>query len=140
MAKKKQAKKKGPNEPKIPGGVTGKGFVPGQSGNPSGRPKKFETLLSDAIRAQLGTISIEDQQTYASLIAQGMVEGAAKIAKKKRLTKELLIFFKEARDTTEGRPIQKVQVDGKLTTDPVERVKELLTRGAERSAQGLNNG
>ncbi len=29
-----------------PGGVTGKGFMPGKSGNPGGRPKKENTLVS----------------------------------------------------------------------------------------------
>ena len=31
---------------KIPSGVTGKGFRPGQSGNPSGRPRKGLLCLS----------------------------------------------------------------------------------------------
>lgn len=29
------------------GGVTGRGFVPGQSGNPGGRPKALSTLVAD---------------------------------------------------------------------------------------------
>jgi hypothetical protein len=38
---------------KIPGGVTGKGFRPGQSGNPGGRPKKKPiTEIYERILAQ----------------------------------------------------------------------------------------
>ena len=35
--------------PKMPGEVTGRGFMPGKSGNPSGRPRKG--LLTDCYRA-----------------------------------------------------------------------------------------
>lgn len=33
--------------PKKPGGATGKGFMPGQSGNPEGRPKGFSRLIRE---------------------------------------------------------------------------------------------
>ena len=33
-----------PSNGKLPGGVTGKGFKPGQSGNPSGRPKGTRSI------------------------------------------------------------------------------------------------
>jgi len=42
--------------PKKLGGCTGKGFMPGQSGNPSGRPKKkhlteaFEEMLEEKLQ------------------------------------------------------------------------------------------
>ncbi len=35
-------------ETKTPGGVTGKGFMPGQSGNPGGRPKGLAANIREA--------------------------------------------------------------------------------------------
>ena len=40
------------NNAKATGGVTGKGFKPGQSGNPGGRPKKLAKLVRDSISGE----------------------------------------------------------------------------------------
>jgi hypothetical protein len=138
--KKTAPKKKDGSAPKKLGGVTGRGFMPGASGNPGGRPKKLETLLSDAIREQLGAIDSDDMKTYATVIAEGMVKAAAVLAHRGKLSKELLLFFKEARDSTEGRPAQKIIVSGKLGADPVERVKQLLSGALERAAGTFSAG
>lgn len=128
-----------------PGGITGKGFQPGQSGNPGGRARKFTSLLSDAVREALAEIDDTDPEyksTCASAIADGLVRGAVKAAKicarKGKVTRELIQFLSEARDTTEGRPAQKVEVSGTLDTNPAERVKELLARALERAAGALS--
>ena len=42
-----------PTTDKRPGGVTGKGFMPGQSGNPSGRPRKLPITDRYAVIAEL---------------------------------------------------------------------------------------
>ena len=42
---------------KIPGGVTGKGFMPGQSGNPGGRPKKGSAIAD--ILNEIGSETVE---------------------------------------------------------------------------------
>lgn len=130
-----------------PGGVTGQGFQPGESGNPGGRSRKFTSLLSDAVREALAEIDQtdpENKSTCASAIADGLVRGAVKAAKKcaryGRVSKELIHFLGEARDTTEGRPAQKVEVSGSLDTNPVDRVKELLARALERAAGSLGSG
>lgn len=106
----------------------------GQSGNPGGRSKKFTTLLTDAIRDQLGEISEEEKMTYAAIIGSQLVKQAAKEVKDKGLTKQVLTFYRDVRDATEGKPVQKVILDGAGTTDPVERVKELLAGALGRAA------
>jgi hypothetical protein len=160
MAKKKAAKKKAvssPQPPAIPaaepseakadaggkklGGVTGKGFMPGQSGNPGGRAKKFTTLLSDAIREKLGEVTPDGLSTFASSIAGDLVIAACRQAKLGAtagvVSKELLGFIEIAHDATEGRPAQKLIHSGSITTDPVERIKELLAGALDRAASAL---
>lgn len=158
MVKRSKSKKRKPRERKTsterqalpdykPGGITGKGFQPGESGNPGGRSRKFTSLLSDAIRESLAEIDQTDPEyksTCASAIADGLVRGAVKAAKKcakyGRLSKELIQFVSEAGDRTEGRPAQKVEVIGTLDTNPAERVKELLARALERAAGSFSPG
>lgn len=60
------------------GGITGKGFKPGQSGNPSGRPKGslgFSTLFKKAIRkiAKEKKLNIKDPETQ--LVVKAIIEG-----------------------------------------------------------------
>ena len=60
------------------GGITGKGFMPGQSGNPSGRPKgslNFSTLFKKAIRkiAKEKKLNIKDPETQ--LVVKAIIEG-----------------------------------------------------------------
>jgi len=44
--KDKDVEKQRKNNGKIPGGVTGKGFKPGQSGNPNGRPPNEKSITN----------------------------------------------------------------------------------------------
>lgn len=106
----------------------------GVSGNPGGKSKKFTTLLTDAIRDQLGEISPEDAKTYAAVFGSEIVKAAVKEVKEKGLTTQALIFYRDVRDGTEGKPIQKVILDGANATDPVQRVKELLSAALARAA------
>lgn len=110
----------------------GRGFKPGVSGNPGGRPKKFVTLLSDALREKLGEVDAETTKTYATVIADGLVEGAAAEAKKGQLTKELMWAVNLVADRTEGRPAQKVTLVDDPDSNPAKRIAELLARAAER--------
>jgi hypothetical protein len=70
---------------KLPGGITGKGFRPGASGNPSGRPR---TSLRAILRAMLDAteipsprgdpVQLPDGLTLAHLVIQGLIKSAAK--------------------------------------------------------------
>ena len=87
------------NNAKQPGGVTGKGFRPGQSGNPKGRPRT--TGLIAALRAAVGE-TVPDGRTVEQclvdkLVAQGLRGNQQAIAE---------IF-----DRLEGRPRQRVDLD-----------------------------
>lgn len=46
---------------KLLGGITGKGFMPGQSGNPSGRPKN---TLKDYVRKMFMEMSDEEKKDW----------------------------------------------------------------------------
>jgi hypothetical protein len=108
-------------------------FRKGQSGNPGGRPRKLSTLLSDAIRAELGEIDPQTKMTYAAVIGSGLVKTVSKRVKEGLLTKEIMAFLKEAADRTEGRPAQRIELGGVIDANPVERTKELLARALERA-------
>lgn len=70
------------------GGVTGKGFMPGQSGNPSGRPKR-KPVLEAIEQAMEEHPELLRKIAYTALIktARGDVH-----------------YFKEFRDMLDGRP------------------------------------
>ena len=73
------------NQEKRPGGVTGKGFMPGQSGNPSGRPKKgllteyYQALVAQPLPEDLRIgLKLGQGATYGEAIALGQARAAIK--------------------------------------------------------------
>lgn len=99
------------------GGVTGKGFLPGQSGNPSGRPA--------------GSISIKDKvRQYLEDNPESLREMVEKFVK----TKPELVW-----QMLEGRPGQKTQLSGPndapllpetaVISDIAKRLNEVLGTG-----------
>lgn len=78
------------------GGVTGKGFKPGQSGNPTGRPKS--TPITDALRKALAN----PKQ------AEAFVKGILKEARKGNSK-----AFAAVADRLEGKPAQSHELTGK---------------------------
>jgi len=85
------------------GGITGKGFMPGQSGNPGGRPKG-SVKVSSCYELSLARPFPEDPQgrTYAQVIADRTVELA---------TEGRIDAIKEVTDRTEGRSKQTINVN-----------------------------
>ena len=88
---------------KLPGGITGKGFLPGQCGNPSGRPRtaKFSEIARDVLAE-------EDPKTR-----QKMAERLVRAAVTRALagsTRHLELILSYA----EGRPRQHFDVSGSV--------------------------
>ena len=78
-------------EAKRPGGVTGKGFRPGVSGNPGGRPKgrSITARLREALESnRLGNNNIKEGKTVLDLVVEAILTEAA--AGNARIIKELL--------------------------------------------------
>lgn len=86
------------NEKKV-GGVTGKGFLPGQSGNPGGRPKGSVKLSTALQRALALPLPDHSGRTYAEAIAEKLCKEAAD---------GNVAAAKEIADRTEGRSKQTV--------------------------------
>ena len=84
-------------------------FKPGQSGNPGGRPKKFDRMVSEAMRAQLAEKATEDR-SYASIIGENVVKVLhqllAHCAQTGQFRKELVPLLEFVTDRLEGKPVQ----------------------------------
>jgi len=76
------------------GGITGLGFLPGQSGNPNGRPRSRGLLT--AIRARIGDVD-EGGKTIEERLVDVLLQEALK--GRHRLAAVLAVF-----DRMEGRP------------------------------------
>ena len=111
-----------PNKPILRGGITGKGFLPGKSGNPSGRPKS--KLLSEAYRKKLGELVPGDPEgrTFAEKICDEMVRLASK-------GKHL--HASEIADRVEGKPRQSYDVELSVNDELAEIVEKARKRAAK---------
>jgi hypothetical protein len=92
---------KQPRNSKLLGGITGRGFLPGHSGNPLGRPRSKG--LSEALREKVLEIG-PDGRSVAQLIADMLVTES--LSGRHRIAAATLIL-----DRLEGRAIQQVSLD-----------------------------
>jgi len=99
------------------GGVTGKGFMPGQSGNPGGRPKRpwlteaTEEMLAEKLEDPKERKRWKDAQ-WEKMLKSGVV-GA--------------MFMDVAWERTEGKVTQPVDVNVNIT------LRERMKKAEERS-------
>ena len=85
------------------GGITGKGFMPGVSGNPNGRPKK-SNCVSDLLRSKGDEIQ-EDGRTKLQAVIEKLYERAIEGE-----LKAIDMIF----DRLEGKAAQKLEVEETL--------------------------
>ncbi len=122
---------------KLPGGITGKGFQPGASGNPGGRPK---TRPISAALDRIGTSELPERQRKRLALPKGSTwfDGVA-IAMLYEAANGNPAAAKEVRESIEGKAPQRVELspvtidfDSKGNAREALRLKllpELETRG-----------
>jgi hypothetical protein len=91
---------KQPEQQKQLGGITGRGFLPGQSGNPKGRPHTKGLLT--ALRAKVAEVSADGRSIEEQLV-EVLVQEA--LGGRNRLPAVEIIF-----DRLEGRARQSIEV------------------------------
>lgn len=81
---------------KKPGGCTGKGFLPGKSGNPGGRKKKLITELYEEILADPKKREKIKEQMFKTMSSKGMAG---------------VMERREGADRTEGKTPEEVNIN-----------------------------
>jgi hypothetical protein len=104
------------HEGKLVGGITGRGFLPGRSGNVNGRPKT-NTGLVNAIRAKVAELA-PDGRTIAQHIAAMLVDES--LRGRHRVAAASVIL-----DRLEGRPAQQLDLNN-ITQDLASRSEDEL--------------
>lgn len=90
---------------KQPGGITGKGFVKGKSGNPDGRPVGSVSIV-EGIRRKLLEIEPGNKKTYLELFLTSYFKKAIKDGDT-NLMRDLI-------DRVDGRALQKNELSGSV--------------------------
>jgi butyrate kinase len=101
-----------PEKGKKLGGCTGKGFMPGQTGNPGGRPKK------QPITEILNELFADKEFVKKEL--RKVLSGKSGMAK--------VMLTKDAAERIEGRVTQPVEINGELTLTISERMRKAKER------------
>ncbi len=107
------------SEQKKPGGITGKGFKPGQSGNPNGRPKTAK--FSEACKELAADTFKKTGETNAQALARKCLERALR-GKGSAKWAEMFLHY------AEGKPPQSLNLTGGLVLSQEERTAKLLEK------------
>jgi hypothetical protein len=95
---------------KLLGGITGKGFMPGKSGNPNGRPKKRP--ISDRYAA-IAELPLEENIRLAMKLPEGATYGdAVALSQMRAAIKGKTDAAREMREAIEGKATQRVELAG----------------------------
>ena len=101
------------------GGATGKGFMPGVSGNPKGRPEGSVSLTS-MIKAKLEQMSPDGKRKALEVLAENIIQDALENNNKMR---QLIWNY------VDGMPRQGIDIKGELKTIiDKEQIDELFKR------------
>ena len=69
------------------GGITGKGFVPGVSGNPEGRPKGAGISITTEVKRKLAEIPEGQRATYLELLINRIMKQAIQDGDQQMITR-----------------------------------------------------
>lgn len=119
-------------KPKLLGGCTGKGFMPGQSGNPEGRPRTKKLTQMLLRRLDEAIPGDKKGRTYFDLLIEKAVRRACN--RSDTLVQEIF-------NRIEGKPVQRMELagpdGGSIPLNLAEldqRLAELIDRARSRSA------
>lgn len=108
--------------PKKEGGITGKGFKPGQSGNPAGRPKGTVSVV-EALRRKLEEVpnlkENKEKRTYLELLIAKMLQTA--------IVKGDVSMIRDIVNRVDGMPRQTVEVTDERSAE-IDAVKATLKK------------
>jgi len=100
------------------GGITGKGFVPGRSGNPAGRPKGSFSLV-EMIKKKLQEIPEGKDRTYAEYFVEQIM--------KKSVIEGDTSMMKDMINRVDGMPRQNIGLDGGAEGLPINILNNVLS-------------
>ena len=100
------------------GGITGKGFVPGRSGNPAGRPKGSFSLV-EMIKKKLQEIPEGKDKTYAEFFVEQIM--------KKSVIEGDTSMMKDMINRVDGMPRQNIGLDGGAEGLPINILNNVLS-------------
>ena len=98
-------------------------FQRGQSGNPTGRAHRTDTLITIALREKLASVDPETKQTFAQRIAELLLKCV--IDPDPELDKTRIMAICEITDRVEGKPKQQLELND-ITAQLRERSTEDL--------------
>lgn len=99
-------------------------FRKGQSGNPSGRAHRTDTLITIALREKLASVDPETKQTFAQRIAEILIRCVTH--PDPEVDKTRIMAISEITDRCDGKPKQQLELND-ITAQLRERSTEDLT-------------